>query len=511
VKRHPNWIRPGCVWCIEGAKLALFASDTPSYDNDDDGGEMHDGGNSKETSSCTRRDGANTVVDIASSSSLGTIDDDISPSTESTRAGGQIDRMILVGEYCMVYAWTPEEASSALFGHDEFINLMERRLGLGLSDTKMSPIELLDEDNDDDGACIVGSTNITNNCSTLAEVGNAGSWNSKDNNSRLNKLEHTANTEVSDGSFAAITTKSTEPRGQCNVEVRPKSSSPIVSAQSQPHGENTSTSSPRVTLASLPFPHIEDGNDHCDDGNDESKICDKTIVTAELLVVQSTDCVEDQCNEQKHVIENVSKSARDNELLRITPPRGKTSSPTPKTTNAERNSGSCPPANANTTVASSVSCNNIINDNNQNQQQCKKAPSELKILDTFDDDDALDDELLMLDTTSSAAVQAQSYSTPKAASNKQHMYSQQLQMDTGDSFDYMLDEDDDNSCPGDVDNNDKRTPAVRVQQGRIKPTSDCPDNEIKSSSNPTIPVLTRGASLFDSLDGDDLDFLNEDE
>jgi hypothetical protein len=162
-------------------------------------------------------------------------------------------------------------------------------------------------------------------------------------------------------------------------------------------------------------------------------------------------------------------------------------------------------------TASSVSCNNIINDNNQNQQQCKKAPSELKILDTFDDDDALDDELLMLDTTSSAAVQAQSYSTPKAASNKQHMYSQQLQMDTGDSFDYMLDEDDDNSCPGDVDNNDKRTPAVRVQQGRIKPTSDCPDNEIKSSSNPTIPVLTRGASLFDSLDGDDLDFLNEDE
>ena len=31
----------------------------------------------------------------------------------------------------------------------------------------------------------------------------------------------------------------------------------------------------------------------------------------------------------------------------------------------------------------------------------------------------------------------------------------------------------------------------------------------KNNSDPTIPVLTRGASLFDLLDGDDLDFLNE--
>jgi hypothetical protein len=384
----------------------------------------------------------------------------------------------------------------------------------------MCPIELLDGD-DDDGACILRSTNITNNRSTLAEVGDAGSWNySMDNNSRLNNLEHTANTKGSDGSFAAITTKSTEPMGQYNVDASTKSSSPSVSAQSQPHGENASTPSPRVALASLPIPHVEDGNDHYDNGNDESKMCDETIVTAGLLAVQSTEYVEDQWNEQKHMIENVSKSARDSvELLRITPPRGKSSSPTPTTTSAERNASSCPPANANATVprpvscetASSSSCDNIMNDNNQNQQQCK-APSEQKYVDTFDDDDALDDELLMLDSTSSAAVQAQSCSTPKAASNKQQiLYSQQLRMDTGDSFDYMLDEDDDNSCTGDVDNNDKRTPAVRVQQGRIKPTSYCPDNEIKSSSNPTIPVLTRGASLFDSLDGDDLDFLNEDE
>ena len=123
----------------------------------------------------------------------------------------------------------------------------------------------------------------------------------------------------------------------------------------------------------------------------------------------------------------------------------------------------------------------------------------------FDSDDALDDELLMLDTTSSAAVQAQSScSTPKAPRK-------QLRIDTGDSFDYMLDEDDDSSFPGAMGSNDNTIHAVRNQQGLIKPAGNCPDGETKSPSNPTLPVLTRGASLFDSLDGDDLDFLNEDE
>jgi len=203
-------------------------------------------------------------------------------------------------------------------------------------------------------------------------------------------------------------------------------------------------------------------------------------VTEELPVVQSADFVEAQCKEHKKIIESVNKSSRDK------PPQGK-SSPTPTTTSAEINSGSCPP-------------------DHQNQQQCK-APSQLKHTDSFDDDDALDDELLMLDTTSSA-VQAHSCSTPKAP-NKQQMHSRQLRIDTGDSFDDMLDENDDNSCPGALGGNGKTIPAVRVRQGLIKPTGDCPDSEIKSPSDPTIPVLTRGASLFDLLDGDDLDFLYE--
>ena len=505
VKRHPNWVRPGCVWCIEGAKLALFASSSDTSCGDDDGGEIIDDvGNSKETSSsCTRND-ANAVLDM--SSSLGT--NDISPSTESARGGGQIDRMILVGEYCMVYAWTPEEASSASFGHDEFINLMERRLGLGLPDKKMSSIELID-DGDDDGACILGRTDTTNHSAVAEEVGDTGSRNHNIDSS-LNELEHTSNELESDlsssipvtaidGSFAAATTKSIEPTEQCNDHVEASTSlSPLVNnVLSRPHGETASIPSPR----------------HCDDGNDESKFCDKTIVTEELPAVQSTDCAEARCNEEKQMIENVGKSARDNvDLLRITPPRG-VSSPTPTTTGAERNSGSCRPpdhGNANAprpvsceTAASNI-CHNTINVN-QNQQQRKNALSELKIIDSFDSDDALDDELLMMDTTSSAGVQAQSScSTPKAPRK-------QLRIDTGDSFDYMLDEDDDSSFPGAMGSNDIAIHAVRNQQGLIKPTGNCPDDETKSPSNPTLPVLTRGASLFDSLDGDDLDFLNEDE
>lgn len=517
VKRHPNWVRPGCVWCIEGAKLALFASDTTC----DDAGEIHDVvGGSIET--CSTRHATNTVLDIPSNI-LGNTHD-ISPSTESARGGGQIDRMILIGEYCMVHAWTPEEASSASFGHDEFINLMERRLGLGLPDKKMCSIELID-DGDDNGACILGRTNISDRNALTEELGDAGSRN-HNTDSSLNEFAHTSKqlksglstaspVTASDRSFAAATTKFVQLIEQCNdhVESIRCSSPPIINVLGQPHGENASIPSPRVVLASLPFPHVEEGNADCNDGSDESKFCGKSIVTEGLLVVQSTDCGEALCKEQQDkMIENVGQSARDNvELLRITPPRG-ASLPTPTTTtSAKKNSGSYPPVNANATAprsvscetASSVSCDNIINDNNQNLQQCK-APSEQKYVNTFDDDDdVLDDELLTLDTTAFAAVQAQSCSTPKAASNKQQMYSQQLRMDTRDSFDYMLDEDDDNSCPG--------VPAAGVLQGLIKPISDCPDNKIKSSSNPTIPVVTRGASLFDSLDGDDLDFLNEDE
>jgi len=94
------------VWMIEGAKLALFNStceeDDIEEDDDDDTG--------------------------VNGNSLGT---DISPSTDHVHGGGNINRMILVGESSLVYAWTPEEAATT-FSHDEFISLTEKRLNLGL-------------------------------------------------------------------------------------------------------------------------------------------------------------------------------------------------------------------------------------------------------------------------------------------------------------------------------------------------------------------------------------------
>ncbi|KAL7489398.1 hypothetical protein ACHAW6_015020 [Cyclotella cf. meneghiniana] len=102
VKRYPNWIRPGVVWMIEGAKLALFASSS----EDENQEEFH--------------------LDEASDGPL-----DISPSTDAARGGHAIDRMILVGESSLVYAWTPEEAGMH-FTNEEFVKLMEERCNVGL-------------------------------------------------------------------------------------------------------------------------------------------------------------------------------------------------------------------------------------------------------------------------------------------------------------------------------------------------------------------------------------------
>ena len=99
VKRHPSWIRPGVVWMLEGAKLALFASN-----NEDESEE-------KEEAVATT---------------------DISPSTDAARGGNAIDRMILVGESSLVHVWTPEEARDH-FGHREFLSLVEQRCNVNLS------------------------------------------------------------------------------------------------------------------------------------------------------------------------------------------------------------------------------------------------------------------------------------------------------------------------------------------------------------------------------------------
>eukprot|EP00985_Skeletonema_marinoi_P032413 scaffold39129_cov155-Skeletonema_marinoi.AAC.2 len=126
VKQHANWIRPGAVWMIEGAKLALFSSleEEEEEEDDDEHGSNNHGG---------------------SDAAMSTATVDVSPSTDNSRGGGAIDRMILVGESSMVYAWTPEEASST-FTHEEFSDLMERRCDLGLQGEELPDDEVEEKD-----------------------------------------------------------------------------------------------------------------------------------------------------------------------------------------------------------------------------------------------------------------------------------------------------------------------------------------------------------------------------
>ena len=113
VKQHPNWIRPGSVWMLEGAKLALFTS---ACEEDDDGSD----------------DNQDDICDDGNAAA--TVDGtDTSPSTDNARSRSglnNIDRMILTGESSMLYAWTPEEAT--IFSDDEFLALSERRFNLSL-------------------------------------------------------------------------------------------------------------------------------------------------------------------------------------------------------------------------------------------------------------------------------------------------------------------------------------------------------------------------------------------
>lgn len=114
VKRHPSWIRPGAVWMVEGAKLALFTSKEEQFDEDN----------------CEGNDGG--------------ITNDISPSTEAARSGYAIDRMILVGEDSLVYAWTPEEASQ-YFSDSDYTKLLERRCNVDFeSGLETSQIDIVE-------------------------------------------------------------------------------------------------------------------------------------------------------------------------------------------------------------------------------------------------------------------------------------------------------------------------------------------------------------------------------
>jgi hypothetical protein len=86
---------------LEGVKLALFTS--ASEDDDEDENDCDGGNDGSHYSNSTMN---------RTTTATGT---DISPSTDNARRRGgtnNIDRMILTGESTMMYAWTPEEATS---------------------------------------------------------------------------------------------------------------------------------------------------------------------------------------------------------------------------------------------------------------------------------------------------------------------------------------------------------------------------------------------------------------
>ena len=115
------------------------------------------------------------------------------------------------------------------------------------------------------------------------------------------------------------------------------------------------------------------------------------------------------------------------------------------------------------------------------------------------------------------------YCTTPKGPNEGHGNSR-FRIDTGDSFDDMLDEDDDDVSFAKVDTEDVKTyenPRARTVHDlvagtecahipRSLPSLDDDEADTRTSCL-ALPVATRVVSLFDSLGGDDLDFLGEDE
>ena len=120
VKQHAQWIRPGAVWLLEGANLALFPTNV-------DGGEEEEQEQQIDTNATNGQQSSDTNL---------------------ANANSNIDRMILVGESSLVFAWTPEEASSA-FTNDELVPLNDRRNNIRMPGPECIAVDFEDETEDD--------------------------------------------------------------------------------------------------------------------------------------------------------------------------------------------------------------------------------------------------------------------------------------------------------------------------------------------------------------------------
>ena len=530
MKKHPNWVRPGCVWMMEGAKLALFASDASSScdEHDDDKGE-------------------HPIIAAGM---------DVSPSTENVRGGGNIDRMILVGEYCLVYAWTPEEATSG-YVHDEYVKLTERRANLDLPyEAKRKEggvIESVDEGDeeigdDDDGdpmgiraaggakavsrdslACVKAARDdgIDGSCLVVEPRWSKGSDAiiASDAESDESTPPPPAATNYPFGS-TPFEKPTTEGGAGTTVEVdlvggskmieeeRKRPSTTIAADFGGPHRGRAAQFETKTTAVSLLTSH------EYDDVNDESMPHEKI-----LEIEEESPTVPSNLLAATRRTEREGKTRHDVGQLHIAPTR---EAPPPTW---ERNTDGHPAGCANDNKPRPVSCETAASSPHRNiadDSRCRRqhgetindtevrnsnpnAPSRPRSVDTFDAG-ILDEEPSRFFPTVGMAP----CSTPKGP-NEEQCYSR-LRIDTGDSFDDMLDEDDDVSPGAGVGKKDHRTQEenARVHGHDLASRTDSP-HVARSDVTDTppnylaLPAATRAAFLFDTLDGDDLDFLGEEE
>lgn len=114
VKKNPAWIRPGVVLFCKNVSLAVF----PSLEDEDTTGGGGDSLMDRSTSEgMMNENAAGNVFTRQTSGEMNFADD------------SKVDRMLLLGEDSIIYAWTPEEAAEEV-SNDKFLYLMEMRAAM---------------------------------------------------------------------------------------------------------------------------------------------------------------------------------------------------------------------------------------------------------------------------------------------------------------------------------------------------------------------------------------------
>ena len=607
VKQHAGWVRPGAVWMLEGAKLALFTS--LNDDDDDDHNEEEQYANGTDTNNAS-----NTNV-------IGT---DVSPSTDNVRGGSNIDRMILVGESSLVYAWTPEEAAST-FGHDEFVNLTERRLNLALPEDDVDVIDVEEEgigsNNNDE---VIVEKRLVVESSTLSKPKDAIEIDNDGNSSDelvLGAKEHIRNTTKKrsltpsqprqSSSARKLPGQGTKLNGEAleqasasarqttqNVQVSPRenvvvqhsgtegsrklSESTEVAAAKQKgpflsesilevdstnsrtptlHGGNKTPSTANKSdddkelsgtsnnITTIPLPHTDEvvvkakrkaangdplGLSQFKATEAKSSASEKNVASNLVATSQAHSKTSTMQQSSKKTISHMNPYATaktmrhddavipedgDPVVLELTPPRqapppsNNTCVVQPRPVSSESalplhaaNTDTSHPQRSMDEVPFSESANSELKRSNKSNH--------LRSNDSFDDMLDEDEDYISAVVPASTANVPYSTLTPKEQIKKQPSPNR-LRIDTGDSFDDMLDEDDEDiSCAGFTNASTSESNKAASSKVFEDPTAIAKPKENNTSINPVVSSTStqaQGAFLFDSLDGDDLDILDEED